>query len=218
MCSPMWGRQLAGGDTVGPLLYLGRPQEVLDDLAEFAEATGRQRPWAEMTRLLCHVHLGQLAEARADFETVTEIYRLRDEDHSPRTAELVILMEAAVLMGDMDTTMSLMPKVASGVFLFTPEVLRTCISRQLGTAAALLGDDEQARDFYIQALDACEKVRFRPELALARLQLAELLLERYPSERASALEHLDLAIGEFREMKMQPSLERALKHKGLLHA
>jgi len=32
------------------------------------------------------------------------------------------------------------------------------------------------------------------------------------------LQHLDFAIAEFRDMKMQPSLERALKHKGLLTA
>jgi len=34
----------------------------------------------------------------------------------------------------------------------------------------------------------------------------------------TALEHLDFAIAEFREMKMQPALERALRHKGLLRA
>jgi hypothetical protein len=34
----------------------------------------------------------------------------------------------------------------------------------------------------------------------------------------AAIEHLDFAIGEFREMKMQPSLERALRHRGLLKA
>ena len=39
-----------------------------------------------------------------------------------------------------------------------------------------------------------------------------------PDERATAMEHLDFAIGEFREMKMQPSLERALSHRGLLGA
>ena len=61
-------------------------------------------------------------------------------------------------------------------------------------------------------------MRFRPEIALTRLDLAELLLEHYPEERAEALAHLDFAIAEFREMKMAPSMERALKHKGLLKA
>jgi hypothetical protein len=35
---------------------------------------------------------------------------------------------------------------------------------------------------------------------------------------AEAIEHLDFAIAEFGEMKMQPSLERALRHRGLLKA
>jgi hypothetical protein len=61
-------------------------------------------------------------------------------------------------------------------------------------------------------------MKFRPELALTHLQLAELLLEHYPKERAKALEHLNFAIKEFQDMKMQPSLERALRHKDILKA
>ncbi len=61
-------------------------------------------------------------------------------------------------------------------------------------------------------------IRFRPEIALTRLGIAELLLAGSPDERADALAHLDFAIEEFRIMKMQPALERALRHKGLLKA
>ena len=39
-----------------------------------------------------------------------------------------------------------------------------------------------------------------------------------PDERAEALEHLDFAIGELRDMKMQPSLERAPSHRDILKA
>ena len=53
-----------------------------------------------------------------------------------------------------------------------------------------------------------EEMPFRPELALTRLQLAELLLEHYPNEKKEAIEHLDFCIKEFRDMKMQPSLEQ----------
>jgi uncharacterized protein (DUF924 family) len=49
-------------------------------------------------------------------------------------------------------------------------------------------------------------------------QLAQLLLTHHPDEHAEALEHLDFAIAEFREMKMQPALERALRHKEVLKA
>ena len=92
------------------------------------------------------------------------------------------------------------------------------VARYLGAAAALLGEPDEARAYYQQALEVCARVRFRPEIALVRLYLAELLLDRYPEERVQALEHLDFAIAELREMKMQPSLERALGHKGLLKA
>jgi hypothetical protein len=43
-------------------------------------------------------------------------------------------------------------------------------------------------------------------------------LEHYPDEKSDALEHLGFAITEFREMKMQPSLERALRHREILGA
>jgi len=94
----------------------------------------------------------------------------------------------------------------------------TCVERHLGAAAALLGNHESARASYERALEVCQKARFRPELALTRLELAELLLQGYPDEKPAALDHLDFAISEFREMKMQPALERALKHKGLVGA
>jgi hypothetical protein len=45
------------------------------------------------------------------------------------------------------------------------------------------------------------------------LSLPSCSFERYPDEKAEALEHLDFAIGEFRAMKMQPSLERTLKRR-----
>jgi hypothetical protein len=49
-----------------------------------------------------------------------------------------------------------------------------------------------------EAIRVCTDMRFRPELALTRLQLAELLLDHYPEEKKDALEHLDFAIKEFR--------------------
>jgi hypothetical protein len=117
------------------------------------------------------------------------------------------------------------------------------VGRLLGGAAALLGMREEAREYYQKALDAAEKIRFRPEMALTHLQLAELLLSSMlphidstdsarrghgqrtragaaplARDREEAMRHLDIAIGEFRDMKMQPSLERALRHKEVLKA
>jgi tetratricopeptide (TPR) repeat protein len=115
-------------------------------------------------------------------------------------------------------------------------------ARLLGGAAALLGERDKARAYYEQAIEQCTRLRHRPELALSHLQFAELLLDtgamnRAPTEtdnqgqaglkpaptededsRAKAMQHLDIAIAELRDMKMQPALERALRHKEVLKA
>ena len=61
-------------------------------------------------------------------------------------------------------------------------------------------------------------MRFRPELALSRLELAEFLLKYFPQEKSEAIAHLDFVVPEFRDMKMNTYLERALRHKEILKA
>jgi DNA-binding CsgD family transcriptional regulator len=86
-----------------------------------------------------------------------------------------------------------------------------CIGRHLGDAAVLVGDRMAARAYYARALEAAGRIRFRPEVALTHLRLAELLLEEADDiARSEALAHLDAAIPELREMHMRPALERAL--------
>ena len=69
------------------------------------------------------------------------------------------------------------------------------------------------REYYYQAVEATTALGYRPELALIRLGLAELLLDHYPDERPEAIEHLGFAISQFREMNMRPSLEYALARR-----
>jgi tetratricopeptide (TPR) repeat protein len=129
-----------------------------------------------------------------------------------------LYLEASVLVSHRQAA-GLLLKRLSGTGLCTPGFFYpTCITRHLGGAAALLERYDEARKYYHEAIKVCTEMKFRPELALTRLQLAELLLEHYPDEKKEALEHLDFAIKEFREMKMQPSLERALRQKKILKA
>ena len=72
----------------------------------------------------------------------------------------------------------------------------------------MLRRPEQARSYFRQALEVCQRVRFRPEIALLHMDLAQLL-NGSSRERAEAVEHLRFAISEFAEMHMQPSLSRA---------
>ena len=88
----------------------------------------------------------------------------------------------------------------------------------MGDAAAAIGRHEAARSRYEKALDFSTKMQNRPELALCHLGLAEVILDHYPEERDAAIEHLDFAIAELRDMKMQPALERALGRRELLEA
>ncbi len=78
------------------------------------------------------------------------------------------------------------------------------------------GEPDKTRAYHHGALKVAGKIRNRPELALTRLQLAELLLKDYSDERVEAMEHSDFAIGEFGDMKMQSSFERALSHRDFL--
>jgi len=131
----------------------------------------------------------------------------------------IFYLEAAVLANHRQAVEALLSRLtnhntSSQITTGSP----TCVARHLGAAAALLSRSEEARIHYQEAIKVCTVMPFRPELALTRLQIAELLLEHYPDERPEALEHLDFAIREFREMKMQPYLERALKHKEILGA
>ena len=127
-------------------------------------------------------------------------------------------LEAAVLAGHRQAAELLLNRWAGSRTVTSGLWHTTCLGRHLGAAAAFLGRPDEARKYYQKAIKVCKEIRFRPELALTRLQLADLLLEHHPDEKSEALEHLGFAIKEFREMKMQPSLERALKHKEILGA
>jgi hypothetical protein len=88
-----------------------------------------------------------------------------------------------------------------------------CTARLLGDAAAILGENESARQHYERARDDSTRMRIRPEWALATLGLAEVL-----AAGDEAQSHLDQAIAELQAMNMQPALQRALARKELLKA
>jgi tetratricopeptide (TPR) repeat protein len=174
---------------------------------------------ADMLILYCLAHLDRYSEVEEMLErwVLTRPGIGSAEDETTIWTD-IILLEAAVLAGHRQAAGLLFRRLASGSIRTSGLWFTTCVGRHLGAAAALLGRPGEARKYYQKAIKACTEMRFRPELALTRLQLAELLLEHYPDEKKEALEHLDFAIKEFQDMKMQPSLERALRHKEILKA
>jgi tetratricopeptide (TPR) repeat protein len=173
----------------------------------------------EMMILYCLAHLGRHAEVSEMLErlVVARPGIGSANDETPVWVDITLL-EVAVLAGHRPAAELLLRRLAGGKSHTSGLWRTTCAGRNLGAAAAFLGRSDEARKYYQEAIKVCTEIKFRPELALTRLQLAELLLEHYPKERAQALEHLDFAIAEFRDMKMQPSLERALRHKDILKA
>ncbi|MFB3093522.1 MAG: hypothetical protein ACE1ZN_03855, partial [Dehalococcoidia bacterium] len=209
--------------TRGALLYLGRAPEALAALRGVVDemGTGEEAVYRLGAEALLLADSGRQDEAR---DVVRQLLARRDVSSSEdetSAAPLAILLQTAVLVGDRRTAGVLANRlagVASSSILIIGALSFSGVARHLGAAAALLGEPEQARDYYQQALEVCAKIRFRPEIALARLELAELLLEHYPDERDEAVEHLEFAIAELRDMKMQPALERALSHRDILKA
>ena len=124
---------------------------------------------------------------------------------------LAFLLEVSIRCRDATTAEALLPRLSSLGNRLQTWYHPTSFGRLLGEAAAMLGQVEAARAYLLQALEVDRKVRFRPDLALTRLDLAELLVEHFPDQRAEAVDLLQLAIAEFADMGMQPSLERALQ-------
>jgi tetratricopeptide (TPR) repeat protein len=169
--------------------------------------------------LFCLAHLGRHAEVAEMLERmVVARPGIGSDEDETSVSQDIISLEAAVLAGHRQAAELLLHRLSGCGSKTSWLWLPTCTGRHLGAAAAFLGRPDEARKYYQKAIKDCAEMKFRPELALTRLQLAELLLEHYPKERAEALEHLDFAIAEFRDMKMQPSLERALRHKDILKA
>jgi tetratricopeptide (TPR) repeat protein len=194
-------------------IYLGASLETLE------HETPRVAP--EMWPVPCLVlaHMGRKEEAIELLEknVIKRPGIGTDEDETITMIDAAFL-EAAVLAGQGRAAELLLNRFIDTGLCVTGLFDPTCITRLLGGAAALLGRHDEARKYCQEAINVCMGMKFRPELALSSLQLAELLLEHYPAEKKEALEHLDFAIKEFREMKMQPSLERALRHKDILKA
>jgi predicted ATPase len=199
-------------------VHLGDAGRALEFVLEGTRAMLRN-VGADMIIMLCLAHLGRDSEVAEMLERLV-VTRPAVGSADDKTSEWldVTSLEAAVLTRHRQATELLLRRLTDCASRTTGMWFPVCIGRFLGAAAASLGRPDEAHKYYQEAIKVCTEMKFRPELALTRLQLAELLLEHYPDEKKEALEHLDFAIKEFQDMKMQPSLERALRHKDILKA
>jgi DNA-binding CsgD family transcriptional regulator len=192
-----------------PLLLLGSPERVRQAEEVVNEMEGPIRNILDFLRR-AHFGLpfpeGPYRGPRAEPELVT-FYRVVTLEvlHVFAAGRLARNEPASLAIDNLRGQLEMLEPAASPA---TSEIF-TLIDRHRGSAYAVLGEPEKARERFLAALAAGERMRFRPEVALVHLALAELILDHYPRERAEAFEHLELCIPEFREMKMEPSLQKA---------
>jgi tetratricopeptide (TPR) repeat protein len=224
-----FGRLTAQQVSFRPLLYLGRGEEALAELPEAERLAGTQ-VFSSTVRFgwgtLCLAYMGRLVEAQARLsEYCRELNLSAAEDETPSII-LATLLELAVLVKDQQAASVLVKRLFGTVALGTSHLYLANVPLNLGRAELLLGNRTAARANYERALDWATKIRFRPEVALTRFELAELLLseandasaDQAVTLRSEAQAHLDFVISEFQAMKMQPALERALRTKEMLTA
>lgn len=219
MGSGDFGRTLCLQGALQALLELGRAEEALTALEETAAQTGSGSDAGldlefSTARALCLAHLGRHREAGA---ALTSLMTRLAVDGSDGMAAFVLfqILETAVLLEEKTATRSLAAWLApiEGLIL-APE--GGSVARLLGSAAALGGDRAAAQRYCEQALAGAERIGFRSEAALCRLQLADVLLAEGDGQHAEARRQLDAAIAELRELTMRPALERALALQGTL--
>jgi hypothetical protein len=134
-------------------------------------------------------------------------------------AVLAALLEVAVLIEDDEILRIVVPRL-EGITAVTARYVVHPVARFCGCGARLIGDRPTARRALDHALAWATSIRHRPEIALTRLAMAELLLdeptprtdsrEARGRERAEGIDHLAFAVEELRSMEMEPGLQRAL--------
>ena len=206
----------------------GRLEEAVDLGFDFGTSAAAGAFWRPMLGYLAFplIQLGRVEEyvqrAGGDASRNPFVLALTGESVGARSAlasaratpprlsgQVLQLLRTAVLLGDRDAVRELTElTVAAWRPVGTPWL--TVTDRHLGDAYAFLGDVDAARERYEAALTLAEEMRWRPEIALAHLALAELLVTRGHAGNTEAQAHLELAVPELGAMRMQPDLVRAL--------
>jgi DNA-binding CsgD family transcriptional regulator len=140
------------------------------------------------------------------------LQRLLAESHvgtdgdETRTPFYAGCLEAAAMLGNRELVEPLARQLAPAADCVSGMWALTSIARLLGSAAVACGDGQAAHDYYGRALEGLTRLRYRPEIAVVHLQLAELLVDE---DLTAALAHLEVATPELAAMHMRPFLERA---------
>ena len=93
------------------------------------------------------------------------------------------------------------------------------VNRVLGLLAHVIGNFDDARHHFEDALAFCIKAGHRPELAWSLCDYADMLLERNKEgDHQKAMQHLDESLQISTELGMRPLMERVLSRREILKA
>ncbi len=91
--------------------------------------------------------------------------------------------------------------------------------RLLGLLAQTMGSPDLAAEHFEDALDFCRNGGYRPELAWACCDYADMLLEQNnEGDRPKAMSLLDESLSISTELGMRPLMERVLSQRDILKA
>jgi hypothetical protein len=124
---------------------------------------------------LCLGHVGRVDQARAILQHFLRDRRIAQPDDETCMPILVALLETAVLLGDVTAARILAESLEVAAELLVVDNTLTVVARHLGAAMSVLDNASRALAYTRLAIDVAERVQFRPEAALARLQESELL-------------------------------------------
>ncbi len=196
-----------------PLLHIGNAEHALALIDKSATGPDWQA-FSAPAQALCHASLGRTDDAAAALRRSVAALR-GDTPEELSLNGMTEALEAAVLLGDQDTALQFSERLTPCSTLLTLPDL-TCVARHLASAAALCGDPEGAWAYATSAFDIASKSRFRPEIALSQLALAEIVIDHFPERQNEASWYLDRAVAELRDMRMEVALQSALRRRRLL--
>jgi class 3 adenylate cyclase len=203
---PVWGRLVSSWSKSAALPTLGR----LDEMLQVAWAWD-VLPWGDAQMAALKAMGGRLDDARRAVDNTIERWRATGEEWTDRIT-LMALLVAAIRLEDKQLVSELASRL-EGAMPYSNNNLCITNGRLLGLAALLLGDPSAARSHFEDGLAVAQKLGVRPEVAIVRQDLARLLFEHFPNERAAAAEHVNFATTEAQAMKIKPLLEECLALK-----
>jgi class 3 adenylate cyclase len=193
---------------------LRRLEGSIEQLAELVERYPALPVW-RCSLAAARAELGHVSEARAAFEPLAaaDFARLPHDGQLP--VSLMLLSETAAFLGDVPRAERLyqlmLPLDGINVIAGRAATCNGPVARILGVLAAMTGRDSEAERHFADALATSEAMGDRPAIALARICLARLLLDRQEAgERERALDLLARALGEAQQIGMVGATDEAL--------